>query len=205
MKTRRGPSGSSLVAVSFAVVLAACGGGGRSNEDDTPVSRTMTLGEVQTFDVAAMEGCEPDMEDSDKIICAHVDQEVRYDPTPPVGGMHSAVFQDCRFYEEPIFSEGGVHSLERGAVWITFDPELSDDQVDRIRTLAEGSKVLASPWDLGELPVPIVLSAWGAQLPLDELPDEAAEEFVAERAGAGSAPQPDASCSGGYDGTRSDP
>lgn len=193
-----------LALIAPLAVLTACRSDSADGESD-PGRVAMTVGEVYTFDVTEMEGCEPDEDEQDKVTCLHLDQEVVYEHTPPVGGMHAPVFQDCDFYDEPVYNEGAVHSLEHGAVWITFDPDLADDQVDHIRLLAQDPKVLASPWDLDELPAPIVLSAWGAQLAVTELPDEAATRFVADAAGSSAAPKPDAECSGGFAGTRANP
>jgi hypothetical protein len=207
MNQRRGafrrPLGAVVLIMALVMAVAACGGGGSDGNDDGPEARVMEVGEVHIFDIGEMEGCDPD--ENGVIVCLHVDQEVRYDHTPPVGGMHASVFQDCELYEEPIFNEGAVHSLEHGAVWITFDPDLAEDQVELIGLLAQDPKVLASPWDLDDLPAPIVLSAWGVQLPVAELPDEAALRFVADHAGGPGAPKPDAPCTDGYDGTRADP
>lgn len=214
MTTRRGCSRWLAAATTLVIVVAGCGdddtaGDDRSDADDNVRSASLDVGTVHSFDIDAMDGCDPDEgEDPDedgKIVCLHVDREVTYQHTPPVGGMHAPVPQDCRFYDEPIFNEGAVHSLEHGAVWITFDPDLPQDQVDHIKLLAADPKVLASPWDLDELPAPIVLSAWGLQLPVAELPDESATQFLADHVGGPAAPKPTAPCSGAYDGTRANP
>lgn len=215
MRTRSRSFPSLLAAATLVVLMAACGesgAGGAPRADDEagvasaqgPRAATSAIaGEVQAFDVAEIDGCRPD--EDGVIRCAHVDQEVTYEQTPPVAGMHAPVFQDCRFYDEPIFNEGAVHSLEHGAVWIAFADDLAEDQVEQIRSLAENPKVLAAPWDLDRLPAPIVFSAWGVQLAVEELPDEAAFEFLAEYLAGPRAPKPDAPCAGGYSGTRSAP
>ena len=55
----------------------------------------------------------------------HVDTPVDYPQTPPVGGPHNPVWQTCQFYDVEFPKERGVHSMEHGAVWITFDPSLA--------------------------------------------------------------------------------
>ena len=76
------------------------------------------------------------------------------------------VWQNCGFYGRPIPNETAVHSLEHGAVWITYRPDLSADQVDMLRRLARSQTfVLVSPFP--ELPSPVVASAWGRQLQLE--------------------------------------
>ena len=58
--------------------------------------------------------------------------------------------------------------------------------------------------DLGgpdaELPAPIVLSAWGAQLQVDELPSTDAEAFLQTFRQGRTAPEPGAPCTGGASG-----
>jgi len=39
---------------------------------------------------------------------------------PPMGGTHNQVWQNCGVYETPLRSDLAVHSLEHGAVWITY-------------------------------------------------------------------------------------
>ena len=87
---------------------------------------------------------------------------VSYPQRPPVGGDHSPIWQNCGFYDDPIANENGVHSLEHGVVWITYRPDLSQDQVNALRRLARNERhILVSPFP--GLPAPVVASAWGRQ------------------------------------------
>ena len=54
---------------------------------------------------------------------------------PPVGGAHNPTWQNCMgdVYAAPIANEHAVHSLEHGAVWITYQPGLPADQVDKLQ------------------------------------------------------------------------
>jgi hypothetical protein len=161
-------------------------GGPLAVEDTTPVE-PLPIGEVRTFDVASNN---------------HVDTPVDYPQSPPVGGDHAPLWQDCGYYDRPIFSEAGVHSLEHGAVWLTFAPDLPADQLSQVQTLAQQPYTLASPWIETELGAPIVLSAWGAQLAVDSLPNPAAEEFLATYREAETAPEPGAPCTNGFSETQ---
>ncbi len=125
----------------------------------------------------------------------HVHGPVTYPQTPPVGGDHSPVWQNCGFYSEPIAPEMGVHSMEHGAVWITYQPGLAEDQVDVLRGLA-GNYVLVSPWAEG-LPSPVVASAWGSQLALDSATNPDLEAFVETFRQGPQTPEPGAACRGG--------
>ncbi|MGH2618337.1 MAG: DUF3105 domain-containing protein [Thermomicrobiales bacterium] len=127
------------------------------------------------------------------VTAGHTADTVAYDPLPPVGGEHDSTPQTCGFYATPIRNENAVHSLEHGAIWITYRPDLPQDQVDRLRTLAEDEgKVLVSPFD--DLPAPIVASSWGRQLWLDSAQDDRLEQFVQRF--RGDAPEPAAPCIG---------
>ncbi len=57
----------------------------------------------------------------------HTTEPVFYGQIAPVGGDHGPVLQNCGFYEEPVRNENAVHSLEHGAVWITYRPDLPVD------------------------------------------------------------------------------
>lgn len=126
----------------------------------------------------------------------HAEGTVSYDQTPPVGGEHNSVWQNCGFYSEPIRSENAVHSLEHGAVWITYRPDLPQGQVDEIQRLAsDNTYVLASPYP--DLDAPVVASAWGKQLRLESADDPDLERFVSAYAQGPQTPEPGAVCTGG--------
>ncbi|WP_407343450.1 DUF3105 domain-containing protein [Pengzhenrongella phosphoraccumulans] len=126
----------------------------------------------------------------------HVSTAVDYAQNPPTGGAHSAVGQVCGFYSEPIVDENGVHSLEHGAVWITYDPSLAPGQVDSLRAFAaKDNYVLVSPRD--GLASPVVASAWGVQLQLDSAADKRLPLFLAAYVNGPQTPEPGASCSDG--------
>jgi hypothetical protein len=130
----------------------------------------------------------------------HVEGEVLYEQIPPVGGPHNSIWQNCGFYTEPIYNWHGVHSLEHGAVWITYDPDLPQEDVDKLRDLANQSYVLVSPYP--GLEHPVVASVWGKQLVLDGADDDRLEPFIREyRMNPNNTPEPGALCSLGVDYT----
>jgi hypothetical protein len=121
---------------------------------------------------------------------------VDYAQTPPAGGEHNPVWQNCGFYEEPISDENAVHSLEHGAVWITYQPDLSEDQISTLRDLAESQTyILVSPYP--GLDSPVVASAWGKQLQLESADDPALEQFISAYRQGPQTPEPGAACTGG--------
>ena len=127
---------------------------------------------------------------------AHTDKPVTYPQTPPVGGPHDPVWQNCGFYSKPVRNENAVHSLEHGAVWITYRPDLPGGQVETLRDLAHRQTyILVSPYP--GLPSPVVASAWGKQLKLDSADDPRLEQFVSTYRQGPQTPEPGAACSGG--------
>ena len=129
----------------------------------------------------------------------HVSGPQTYAQFPPVGGLHNPVWQNCGVYDQPVPSEFAVHSMEHGAVWITYRPDLPDDQVQALRAVARGKDyVLLSPWS-AESPLlsPIVASAWGLQLMLDSATDPRLAEFARRYANGPQTPERMAPCSGG--------
>src|SRR5215203_3576118 len=77
----------------------------------------------------------------------HTYDPVTYEQSPPVGGDHNPVWQNAGFYEEPVPNEKAVHTMEHGAVWITYAPDLRQDQKDKLRQLVESQDcLLASPY-----------------------------------------------------------
>jgi hypothetical protein len=126
----------------------------------------------------------------------HVEGTVTYAQIPPVGGDHSAQWQNCGFYNSQIPNERGVHSMEHGAVWITYQPDLNPDQVTRIRQLASGQTyVLASSYR--DLPSPVVASAWGRQLKLESAEDPLLERFIRAFRQSATAPERGSPCFSG--------
>lgn len=106
----------------------------------------------------------------------HVDGPVTYRETPPMGGAHNVVWQNCGVYAVPIHNEHAVHALEHGAVWITYRPDLPADQVTRLRALAADDYMLLSPYP--GLPAPVVASSWNHQLKLEDANDARLTAFI---------------------------
>lgn len=126
----------------------------------------------------------------------HVEGPVTYPQTPPVGGPHAAAWQNCGFYTAPVAEETGVHSLEHGAVWITYRSDLTQDQFPKLRELGEAEPyVLVSP--VADLPAPVIASAWGKQLTLASVVDTRLDDFVHLYQQGAQTPELGAPCSGG--------
>jgi len=126
----------------------------------------------------------------------HSEAPQTYPQTPPVGGVHSSVWQNCGIYDQPVHNENAVHSLEHGAVWITYQPDLPAASIEHIRSLARGhDHVLVTPYP--NLPKPVVASAWGLQVPLDDASDPRLSLFISRYESGPQTPEPGALCNGG--------
>jgi hypothetical protein len=189
------------IAVAGAVVLLAVGiiGYGvwaaarSSNEAATPWAER----------AAGIEGIVDYRDNADKSITSrtHKDGPLTYATNPPVGGDHNPRWQNCNgdVYAEPIAKEHAVHSLEHGAVWVTYKQGLPADQVSTLQGKVEGQDyMLMSP--VAGLEKNVSLQAWGYQLKVDTVDDPRIDEFIkALRLNA--TVEPGATCSSGVTAT----
>lgn len=151
----------------------------RAIRGDEQVQRALDLRLVETWEI------------TDR---THTDDDVTYPQEPPAGGPHAPVWLACGTYDEPVRDENAVHDLEHGTVWITHDPDLSADDVVALAEQLPGNGIM-SPRE--ELPSPVVVTVWGAQLQLDGADDRRLALFLEEYGDGHTAPEFGASCQGG--------
>lgn len=123
------------------------------------------------------------------------DDDVTYEDNglPPAGGVHASIWQNCGIYTEPVESANAAHSMEHGAVWITYQPEMEEEDVEYLQDLVRDERfVLLSPFP--GLRSPVVLTAWGVQLELDAADDGRIPEFVDRYQQGPQTPELGASC-----------
>jgi hypothetical protein len=161
-----------VVVIGVAVVLLL-----RSGEDSPPAG----LGDVRTYHDLSRD---------------HIAGEVKYPQSPPVGGEHDPIWLNCGVYDRPVREENAVHSLEHGAVWITYRPGLSADQIDGLASKLPEKGIL-SPFE--DQDAPVVVTVWEAQLALDGPDDPRLEKFIAAYGDGHTAPEPQAACVGGVE------
>lgn len=125
----------------------------------------------------------------------HTGDPVDYDVNPPVGGPHHPAWWNCGVYPDPVPQEHAVHSLEHGAVWLTYQADLPEDQVKTLEKLGKQDYMLVSPNPDQESPV--VATAWDHQLTLDTADERVLQAFVREYKQGPQTPEPGAACSGG--------
>ncbi|WNV74622.1 DUF3105 domain-containing protein [Geodermatophilus sp. DSM 44513] len=112
----------------------------------------------------------------------HVTTPVAYEQSPPVGGPHAPPpdWADCTgtVYDVDIRHENAVHSLEHGAVWITYDPaRVDEDGVATLAELVEGtSGRMMSPYE--GLTSPVSIQSWNHQLAVDSATDPRIQQFA---------------------------
>jgi hypothetical protein len=126
----------------------------------------------------------------------HVASPGPYKPDPPVGGDHDKIYLNCATYRLPVNEARAVHSLEHGAVWITYSSSLPADQLAKLTEQAQHQKSeILSPRD--NLPTPIVASAWGVQLRVSDASDTRLASFLAKYQQGPQTPETGAGCNGG--------
>jgi hypothetical protein len=118
------------------------------------------------------------------------------DILPPTGGVHSTVWLNCGVYDEPVDVGPALHSLEHGAVWIVYHPDLPESEVGKLRDIVAGSDHrILSPYP--DLASPIVATSWGYRLRLEEMDEDSLNQFIHDYENGKNAPEPGASCSSG--------
>ncbi|MEU0042973.1 DUF3105 domain-containing protein [Streptomyces werraensis] len=128
----------------------------------------------------------------------HVQSTVDYPMNPPVGGDHSQAWMTCdgTVYTKPIANENAVHSLEHGAVWVTYNDEAADADIKAL-----SDKVSKTPYTLmspaKDQSGMIMLSAWGRQLTVEKASDPRVEQFLTKYVQGPQTPEPGAACTGG--------
>ena len=107
-----------------------------------------------------------------------------YETSPPVAGPHSDVVP-CGTYGSPVPSENVIHSLEHGAVYALYSPELPVQQIRALEGLAEKEgwtkNFLVAPFE-GEMPEGTLISigSWGYRMDLDEIDEDAIVQYYDE-------------------------
>lgn len=132
---------------------------------------------------------------SDDLGRNHVEDAVQYEQNPPVGGDHNRAWLNCGIYEAPVPNWHAVHSLEHGAVWLTYKPGISDEQLGILKDLASQEFMILSP-DEGQ-EHPIMATAWGRQLGVESASDTRIEQFIRDWRQGPQTPEPGAACTGG--------
>ena len=128
----------------------------------------------------------------------HVVKTVNYPMEPPVGGDHNQVWMNCNgdVYTKALNNMNAVHSLEHGAVWVTYTSKAEKADVDAL-----AAKVKKTPYTLmspdDKQKDPIMLSAWGHQRTVTGADDPNVDKFFEKFVQGEQTPEPGAACTGG--------
>jgi hypothetical protein len=110
----------------------------------------------------------------------HQSGVIQYAQKPPVAGKHNGEWQNCLgdVYDAPIANEHAVHSLEHGAVWLTYDPaKVNKQQIDALAAKVRGKEYsMMSPVEGMDKAVSV--QAWGFQLKVDNPGDKRIDKFL---------------------------
>jgi hypothetical protein len=105
-----------------------------------------------------------------------VEGPIDYERHPPTNGDHDPLWQNCGFYEEPIEDRHAVHSMDHGVVWITYRPDLPEQQLETLRPYGNEDYVILSPYPGQDAPV--TATSWRIQLELNGADDPRLRRFV---------------------------
>jgi hypothetical protein len=129
---------------------------------------------------AAVSGIQNYRKSNPKMLTSnHKPGKLTYTMTPPVGGDHNQNWQRCLgdVYNAPIATEHAVHSMEHGAVWITYQADLPKAEVDALAKKVKGHDfTLMSPIEGQKKPISV--QTWGYQLSVDKASDPRIDQFI---------------------------
>ncbi|MGW0757292.1 DUF3105 domain-containing protein [Streptomyces sp. NPDC002814] len=184
-----------LTITASVVVVAALAVGGvvlvQSQSDDDSAASDSSTGKF----VAGKDGVKTW---DGKLSRTHVTKDVKYPMEPPVGGDHHQAWMNCNgdVYTEELNNVNAVHSLEHGAVWVTYTSKAAKKDVDAL-----AAKVKQTPYTLmspdEKQKDPIMLSAWGAQRTVTGADDPNVAKFFEKYVQGDQTPEPGAACTGG--------
>ncbi|WP_328338108.1 DUF3105 domain-containing protein [Streptomyces violaceus] len=133
-----------------------------------------------------------------KLARNHVTKAVKYASEPPVGGDHNQAWMNCNgdVYTEELDNTNAVHSLEHGAVWVTYNADAKKADIDALAAKVKKTPyTLMSPMD--DQKDPIMLSAWGHQRTVKGASDPDVDAFFEKFVQGEQTPEPGAACTNG--------
>ena len=224
VSTRGAKVVAAILVCSFVPVLAACGGESSTEDtekqqaaeemaqaetsaEDTLEPAEATMGPKENSNMVPAGGKKPDparpppedppqgVETFPATTNRIVEGDIEYERRPPTNGDHAPLWQNCGFYEKQIRDENAVHSLDHGAVWVTYREELPNDQLEVLRNYGEERYVLVSLYP-GQS-APVIATSWRNQLRLDSADDPRLRQFVNQFRVTETAPLSGNGCTGG--------
>ena len=191
-----------IVLLTFALSLTACGGNSAPTQapqvEGVPtMAQGTSTQSLEPNAIANGSGIEGVLSYPDRLeYHNHVDAVKEPEGNlPPVFGEHFPAWQNCGIYDKPVALGNAIHSMEHGAVWLTYRPDLDAVKVKSLQELVRGhGYVLMSPYV--KQVSDVVLTAWGVQLIIDSVPDDRIAKFIAYYENGPQNYEPGAPCSG---------
>lgn len=175
-----------IVITSLFILFSGCGS---SVKVVAEVSTQEMLDDVEYFVVTSRE---------------HTDEDVDYPMAPAAGGDHLGIWHNCGIYKVELLEEAAVHSLEHGAVWITYKPDISVEELIKLNTTFSGEeKILISPYP--QQKSPIVATAWARRLEVESVDDLKLSKFIEYFIDGEAAPEAGITCARGIGRPPNDP
>ncbi|MGW2615288.1 DUF3105 domain-containing protein [Streptomyces sp. NPDC001500] len=189
-----------LVITGSVVAVAALVAGGvfvvkSQSEDDSSDAKSSSSGSAAANFVTGADGVRTW---KGKLGRTHVTKRVEYPTVPPVGGDHNQVWMNCDgdVYTKAVDDMNAVHSLEHGAVWVTYNAKAPKADVAALAAKVEKTPyTLMSPDD--DQADPIMLTAWGHQRTVTGASDPNVDKFFEKFVQGAQTPEPGAACTGG--------
>ncbi len=106
--------------------------------------------------------------------------QLQFDSNPPTSGQHYDKWITRGIYDKPQPDGNLVHSLEHGAVILSYKVDLPNEDVEKIKSVFSSvsvSKKIMVPRD--NLDVPVALTSWGRLLKLQTI-DATSEAKIKE-------------------------
>ena len=124
----------------------------------------------------------------------HVDSKKYGGDQPPTSGAHANPVS-WGVYDTEIRDDEALHNLEHGGVYVSYRPDLPEDEVDKLKALLfapysdsefQPRKIIMAPRENNK--APIVLSSWLRSEKLENFDAEKIKEYVTRN--TGKSPEP---------------
>lgn len=119
-------------------------------------------------------------------------QHPPYNSNPPTSGPHWPTPQICDIYDKPVPDEAAIHSMEHGAVWISYKDAADKGLSESLKKIVEKNpgKVILSPRPQNDSKIALV--SWTRLLKLESFDESKVTEFI--KSNRNNSPEPLASC-----------
>ena len=114
-----------------------------------------------------------------------------YNSDPPTGGWHYDTPAQTGIYDVEFKDEQLVHNLEHGHIWISYQPSLDKDSVEKLAGIAKsyGSKIIMAPRAKNDSP--IAIASWEYLEKFDKVDEASIRAFIDYHRGHGPEDVPD--------------